>query len=153
MRQVIWKKSCVLCVLRCPRVLLMASARFHRPEENNQSEPSWSLAVSEQLSITRELRSNGQTRQRWSNMNQYSVTVMPISLLKCFQNHLVVYCLAVKWERLWPGSHVEISWGNTKHRPPVRANFLILQLNTTRCFKTFDRHYSNTYIDSAISAA
>ena len=48
----------------CPPVLLMASARFHRPEENNQSEPSWSLAVSEQLSITRKLRSNGQTRQR-----------------------------------------------------------------------------------------
>ena len=99
----------------------MASARFHRPEENNQSEPSWSLAVSEQLSITRELRSNGQTRQRWSNINQYSVTVMPISHLKCFQKHLVVYCLAVKWESLWPGSHVEISWGNTKHRPPAGA--------------------------------
>ena len=46
---------------------------------------------------------------------------MPISLLKCFQKHLVVYCLAVKWESLWPGSHVEISWGNTKHRPPAGA--------------------------------
>ena len=78
-------------------------------------------AVSEQLSITRELQSNGQTRQRWSNMNEYSVTVMPISRIKCFQKHLVVYCLAVKWESLWPGSHVEISWGNTKHRP--RATF------------------------------
>ena len=44
------------------------------------------------------LSNSGQTRQRWSNMNQYSVTVMPISHLKCFQKHLVVYCLAVKLE-------------------------------------------------------
>ena len=54
-------------------------------------------------------------------MNQYSVTVMPISLLKCSQKHLVVYCLAVKWKSLWPGSHVEICWGNTKHCPPAGA--------------------------------
>ena len=32
------------------------------------------------LSITRELWTNGQTRQRWSNMNQYSVTVILIHL-------------------------------------------------------------------------
>ena len=92
---------------------------------------SWSLAVSEQLSITREFRPNSQTRQRWSNMNQYSVTVMSISLLKCFQKHLVVYCLAVKGKSLWPGSHVEISWRNTKHRPPAGTKVLILQLNST----------------------
>ena len=123
MRQVIWNKIMCLCVLLSPPVLLMTSGRFHRPEENYQSEPSRSLVISEQLSITRKPRSNGQTRQRWSNMNQYSVTVMPISHLKCFQKHLIVYCLAVKWESLSPGRHVEISWGNTKHRPPAWAKF------------------------------
>ncbi|XP_074495336.1 ADP-ribosylation factor-like protein 15 isoform X2 [Sebastes fasciatus] len=46
------------------QVLLMASARFHRPQKNNQSEPSWILPSSEQLSITLQLRSNCQTRQR-----------------------------------------------------------------------------------------
>ena len=44
------------------------------------------------------------------NMNQYSVTVMPFSRLKCFQNHLVVYCLAVKWESLWRSRHCKICW-------------------------------------------
>ena len=111
------KKIMFLCVLRwrCPPVLLTASARFHRPEENKQSELIWDLLsicclwrAGCQFFFTRELRSNGQTRQHWSNMNQYYVTVMPISRLKCFQNHLVVYCLAVKWESLWPGIHVEI---------------------------------------------
>ena len=122
MRRVIWKNHVSLC----PSVLLMASARFHRPEENIQSEPSWSLPSSFRLwepavNYSANSRSNGQTRQRWSNMNQYSVTVMPISLLKCLQKHLVVYCLAVKLESLWPGSHVEISWGKTKHRLPAGA--------------------------------
>ena len=69
----------------------------HRSERERSY---WLFIQRRQLSITRELRSNDQTRQRWSNMNQYSVTVMPISRLKCFQNHLVVYCLAVKWESL-----------------------------------------------------
>ena len=71
------------------------------------------------LSSCQSLANSDQTV--WLNMNQYSVTVMPISHLKCFQKHLVVYRLAVKWERLWPGSHVEVSWGNTKHRPPAGA--------------------------------
>ena len=35
---------------------------------------------------------------------------MPISHLKCFQNHLVVYCLAVKWESLWHGRHCKFCW-------------------------------------------
>ena len=94
-------------------------------QDQKLTNQSWSRvcrpAAVTMLSITRKLGSNGQTRQRWSNMNQYSVTVMPISRLKCFQKHLVMYCLAVKWESLWPGSHVEISWGNTKHRPPAGA--------------------------------
>ena len=42
---------------------------------------------------------------------------MTISRLECFQKHLVVYCLAVKWESLWPGRHVENSQAKTKHWP------------------------------------
>ena len=111
------KKSCASVSSGAPNGICKISQTGGKQPIRAELEP----AVSEQLSITRKLRSNGQTRQRWSNMNQYSVTVMPISLLKCFQKHLVVYCLAVKWESLWPGSHVEISWGNTKHRPPAGA--------------------------------
>ena len=102
------KKIMFLCVLLCPPVLLTASEGFHLPEENKVRCPA--AVYESRLSITRELRPNGQTRQRWSNMNQYSVTVMPISRLKCFQNHLVVYCLAVKWESLWPSRHCKICW-------------------------------------------
>ena len=102
------KKIMFLCVLLCPPVLLTASEGFHLLEENKVRCPA--AVYESRLSITRELRPNGQTRQRWSNMNQYSVTVMPISHLKCSQNHLVVYCLAVKWESLWRGRHCKICW-------------------------------------------
>ena len=108
----------------CHPVLLTAST--------NQSQGGVCRPASvyeSRLSVARELRPNGQTRQRWSNMNQYYVTVMPISLLKCFQKHLVVYCLAVKWESLWPGSPVEISWGNTKPRPPAGAQQIVNALS------------------------
>ena len=54
-------------------------------------------------------------------MNWYSVTLMPIFRLKCFQKHLVGYCLAVKWESLWPGSHIEQS--SLNQAPPTgRSN-------------------------------
>ena len=46
---------------------------------------------------------------------------MPISRLKCFQNHLVVYCLAVKWESLWRGRHCKICWRNAKFRSHDRS--------------------------------
>ena len=75
-----------------------------------------SAVYESRLSITCELRPNGQTRQRWSNMNQHYVSVMPISRLKCFQNHLVVHGLAVKWESLWRGRHCKICWRNAKFR-------------------------------------
>ena len=101
MKQVTWKKIMFLCVLLCPPVLLTESEGFHRPEGNKVCCPA--AVYESRLSITRELWPNGQTRQRWSNINQYSVTLMPISLLKCFRNHLVVHNLAVKWERLCRG--------------------------------------------------
>ena len=53
------------------------------------------------------LRSNYQTRQCWSNMGHESVTALPISCLKFFQKHILVYYFAVIWETLWPGCHVE----------------------------------------------
>ena len=83
----------------------------------------WLFIQRRQLSITRKLRSNGQNRQRRSNMNQYSVTVMPISLL--------LYCLAVKWEsllRLVGGAWYFLSL--SQHGCHI-SNFLMLQLNST----------------------
>lgn len=61
------------------------------------------------------LRSNFQTRQSWSNMNQDSLTALSISRLKCVK-HILVYCLAVIWENLWHGCHVENRRAKTKHR-------------------------------------
>lgn len=49
------------------------------------------------------LQSNCQTRLCWSNMNRYSVSVLPISYLKCFLKHILVYCLAWIRESLWAG--------------------------------------------------
>ena len=46
---------------------------------------------------------------------------MPISRLKCFQNHLVVYGLAVKWESLWRRRHCKIWWRNAKFRSHDRS--------------------------------
>ena len=43
MRQVIWKKSCA----SVSSGALNDICKIHRAEENNQSEPSWSLAVYE----------------------------------------------------------------------------------------------------------
>jgi len=40
--------------------------------------------------------SNCQTWQCYSNMNHDSFTSLPVSYLKCFQKHILVYCLAVK---------------------------------------------------------
>lgn len=35
--------------------------------------------------------------QYWLNMNQYSLTALPIFIIsKCFQKHILVYCLTVK---------------------------------------------------------
>ena len=67
--------------LRCPPVSSGAPNGICKISQSGRKNPiraELESAVSEQLSITRKLRSNGQTRQRWSNMNQYSVTVMPI---------------------------------------------------------------------------
>ena len=60
-----------------------------------------------QRSRLAKLRSNCQTRQCWSNMDQDSATAFPISHVKCFQKHVLVYCLAVIWESLWRGHHAE----------------------------------------------
>ena len=118
MKQVSWKKSCASVssgVLRCSLRHLQDFTDRRKTSSQSWSEICCPSAVYEsRLSITRELRPNGQTRPRWSNMNQYSVTLMPISPLKCFQNHLGVYCLAVKWESLWRGRHCEICWRNAK---------------------------------------
>ena len=81
----------------------MASARFHRPEENNQSEPSWSLPS---LSSCQSLVNSDQTVKLGSadqiRINT-SVTVMPIS-----QKHFVVYCLAVN-EKVCPCSDLVLT--------------------------------------------
>ncbi len=42
------------------------------------------------------IRSNCQTRQCWSNVKQDSVIALPVSHLKCFQKHILLYCLAEK---------------------------------------------------------
>ena len=122
MRQVIWKKkSCASVSSGAPNGICKISQTGGKQPITAELEP----AVSEQLSITHKLRPNGQTRQRWSNMNQYSVTVMPISRLKCFQKHLVVYCLAVKYESL------------NERRAMRRCRSLVFSQNTwiTICWK------------------
>ena len=135
--QVFWEKTRLL------RLLMALFSGFKKSEKPMMGDFGQSQVISErersywlfiqrrQLSITHELRSNGQTRKRWSNMNQYSVSVMHISHLRCFQKHLVVYCLAVKLEsllRLVGGAWYFLNW--SQHGCRV-TNFLILQLNST----------------------
>ena len=61
---------------------------------------------------------------------------MPISRLKCFQNHLVVYCLAVKWESLlrlvggaWYFLNLISTW-----LPGHKLSHFTAKQYTTRCF-------------------
>ena len=46
---------------------------------------------------------------------------MPISHPQMFSETSCCVLFSCKMRKLWPGSHVEISWGNTKHRPPAGA--------------------------------
>ena len=67
----------------------------------------WKWVHPAQCTWFTKLRSNCQTRQCWSNMNQDSITALSISRLKCFQKHILVYCLVVIWERFWPGCNLK----------------------------------------------
>ena len=69
--------------------------------------------------------SNYQTRQRWSNVNQDSVTALPILHVKYFQKHTLVYCLAVTLKCLWPGRHVENGRAKLKHRPTCSTSLSV----------------------------
>ncbi len=40
-----------------------------------------------------------------------------LSHLKCFQKHILVYCLSENWESLWLVSHLEKIWGKINHHP------------------------------------
>ena len=119
MKQVTWKRSCASVSSGAPnnicKILQTGGKQAVRTDLRS------AVHLLSMRAGCQSLRPNGQTRPRWSDMNQYSVTVMLISRLKCFQNHLVVYGLAVKWESLWRGRHCEICWRNAKFRSHDRS--------------------------------
>ena len=103
MKQVTWKKSCSsvsYCVLRCSQRHLKDFTYRRKTTSRSWSEVCGPAAVYEsRLSITREIRPNGQTRPCWSNKNKDSVTLMLISCLKCFQKIIgtCILCYTCKY--------------------------------------------------------
>ena len=120
----LWKNNFL-----CPPVFLIEFAiSQHRRKITLRAKES-----PEQLSITaretHKLLSNCQTRQRWSNKNQDSVTVMPVSLLKMFSEIYYSVLFSCKIRKFAPASGWCWVLVAFKRDQAVRRKFFPLILN------------------------
>ena len=131
--QVFWEKTRLLHLL----MALFSGFRKSIPEVDI-SERAFLLAVhSTEAGVIRKLRSNKAALIKYELIFCYGGSVMPISCLKCFQKHLVVYCLAVKWESLllnrWAVPWLSPQLRKSTWLPGHKLSHFTAKQYTTRC--------------------
>ena len=122
MKQVTWKKSCSSVSSGAPNGVCKIShtggKQAVRADLGSAVQLLSMRAGCQSLANSDQTVNLGCADPIWINIH---VTLMPISHLKCFQNHLVVHGLAVKWESMWRNRHCKICWRTAKFRSHDRS--------------------------------